>query len=245
MPLLGSSAYNTAGQVTSLIRSLVNDASGNWATDAVLLPYVSSVYRTTQKKIANAGGEGFIQDDTLLVVKAVPAAQQDPGTQTVINDATPAPNQLPSNLLVPLKIWERPNLSTQQFVEMEDMSQHGGLPSRIQTATLGEWEWRSDGIYFVGATQDVQIRLRFSAAFPDLAGSGDVILIRGAIECLAYGAAGLVGLARGSPVAEKIDELYSDAIEDVILENVRRDQNTGRRRKPFRSRMRNWGRRGF
>lgn len=243
MPLLASSAYNSAGQVTSLIRSLVNDAGGNWATDSVLLPYVNSIYRTTQKKIANAGGGGFVQDDTLLVVKAIPAAQQDPGTQTVLNDATPAPNQLPSNLLVPLKIWERPNLSTQDFVEMEDLSQHGGLPSRIQTAALGEWEWRSDGIYFVGATQDTQIRLRSLMSFPDLAGAGDVILIRGAVECLAYGAAGLVGLARGSTVAEKIDELYSDAVEDVILENVRREQGTARRRRSFRTRMRNWGRR--
>lgn len=244
MPLLGGSAYNSAGQITSLIRSLVNDIPGNWATDTVLLPYVNSVYRTTQKKIANAGGAGFIQDNTTLVVAAVAAALQIPGTQVVINDATPAPNQLPSNLLVPLKIEERPNLSTIEFVPMTDLTEHGGLPSYQPVQSLLYWEWRSDGIYFIGATQDTQIRLRFLASFPDLAGPTDVIMIRGAAECLSYGAAALVGFARGSPLAEKMEGLYTDVIEDVIQENVRRQQFAPVRRKPFRSRARNWGRRG-
>ncbi len=236
MPLVGSTAYNTLGQVTSLMRSLLNDAPGNWATDTVLLPYANSAYRTVQRKIANAGGAGFITDDTLLVVAAVPAAQQDPGTQVVINDATPPPNQLPSNLLVPLVIKERPNLSTQDFADMKDLTLHGGLPSRLQMTTLNEWEWRTDGIYFVGATQDTQIRLRFTAAFPDLAGPTDIILIRGAQEAIAYAGVGLSGLARGSPLAEKIDQLATDAIEDVVVTNVRAQQNAGVRRRPFNRR---------
>jgi len=176
-----------------------------------------------------------------FVIAAVPPAQQDPGTTVVLNDAGIPPNQLPSNLLVPLKLWERPNGSGQDFVEMTDLTLHGGLPSRIQGAALTEWAWQTDGIYFVGATQDTQIRLRFSAALPDLTGPADVILIRGSQEALAYIAAGLVGMARGAPLAEQMETLAMDYIEDVIVENVRRQQNTGTRRKPFRSRGRTWG----
>ena len=44
MPVVGSSAYNTAGQITSLVRSLLNDAQGNLFTDTVLLPYANSAY---------------------------------------------------------------------------------------------------------------------------------------------------------------------------------------------------------
>lgn len=245
MPLVGSSAYNTAGQITSLMRSLLNDAAGNWATDTVLLPYANSAYRTVQRKIANAGGGGFINDDVELVILAVPAAQQDPGTQVVLNDATPPPNQLPSDLITPLKIWERPNLSTIDFVEMTDMTLHGGLPSQIQTQALQMWEWRDDGVYFIGATQDTQIRLRYQKAYPDLTGPTDVILVRNAQEAIAYAAVGLSGLARGSPLAEKIDTLATDAIEDVIQQNVRRNQNAGVRRQPFRARSRNWGHRNW
>jgi hypothetical protein len=236
MPLVAGSAYNTAGQVTTLVRSLVNDVAANWATDSVLLPYLNSSYRTIQRKIANAGGAGFVTDNILLVVKAVPANQQDPGTEVVLSDATPPPNQLPSNLLVPLKLWERPNLSAQDFVEMVDLTNHGGLPSRPQGMNLSVWEWRTDGIYFIGATQDIQIRLRYQAAYPDLAGPTDVILIRGAQECLAHSTAALVGFARGSPMAANMEELFKDSVEDVILENVRQNQTSGTRRRAFGAR---------
>src|SRR6266478_5450985 len=129
MPVVGSSAYNTAGQITSLVRSLLNDSQGNLFTDAVLLPYANSAYRKLQRALGNAGGGGFIQDDVLLVVPAV--------------------------------------TSTEDFLEMVDLTRHGGLPSRAQDVTLSVWEWRADGLYFLGATQDTQIRLRYLKAYPD------------------------------------------------------------------------------
>ena len=138
MPVVGSSAYNTAGQITALTRSLLNDAQGNLFTDTVLLPYVNSAYRKVQRAIGNAGGGGFIQDDALLVVAAVTAV--DTSLQVAITDATAPPNQLPTDLIVPAKIWERPNGSTDDFLEMVDLSQHGGLPSRAQDITLSVWE---------------------------------------------------------------------------------------------------------
>ena len=54
MPVVGSSAYNTAGQITALVRSLLNDAAGNLFTDTVLLPYANSAYRKLQRAIGNA-----------------------------------------------------------------------------------------------------------------------------------------------------------------------------------------------
>lgn len=229
------------GAINTLTRSLLNDAQANWATDTVITPYANSAYRTIQRKIANAGGDEFVTE-VQLVVAAILAANLGAGTQTVINDATPAPNQLPSNLLIPRKIWERPNLSTQDFGEMEDLTNHGGLPSRFQGATLREWEWRTDGLYFVGATQDTQIRLRYTSAFPDLSGPTDSVLIRGAQEAIAYGSAALVGGARGSPLAEKMDSMFQDAMEELVIENVRGQQNAGTRRRSYNSRCRNRGR---
>src|SRR5215510_11685844 len=102
MPVVGSSAYNTAGQITSLVRSLLNDAQGNLFTDAVLLPYANSAYHKVQRALGNAGGGGFIQDDALLVVPAI--AQADTSLQVSLTDATAPPNQIPTDLLVPLKI---------------------------------------------------------------------------------------------------------------------------------------------
>ena len=160
MPVVGSSAYNTAGQITQLIRSLLNDAAGNLFTDAVLIPYVNSAYRKLQRALAAAGQETFLVDDVLLVVPAV--TEVDPSAQVMINDATAPPNQLPTDLLVPLDLWERANGSSDDFVEMVDLSLRGGLPSMEQGPTLQYWEWRQDGLCFCGATQDTQITVALS-----------------------------------------------------------------------------------
>jgi hypothetical protein len=234
MPVVGSSAYNTAGQITSLVRALLNDSQGNLFTDAVLLPYANSAYRKTQRALGNAGSGGFIQDDVLLVVPAL--AQVDTSLQVSLTDATAPPNQLPTDLLVPIKIWERGNGSSDDFVEMADLSQHGGLPSRAQGLTLGVWEWRGDGIYFLGATQDTQIRLRYLKAYPDFTDATSPVLVRNSQEAIGYATAALAGWARGSPLAEKWDEAASDALEDLVAAAVRREQQSARRRRPFSAR---------
>ena len=125
MPVVGTTAYNTAGQITSLVRSLLNDAAGNLFTDTVLLPYVNAAYRKTQRALANVQSGTFLSDDVLLVVPAV--TEVDPSAQVSITDATALPNQLPTDLLVPVKLWERANLSSDDFVEMTDLTDHDGL----------------------------------------------------------------------------------------------------------------------
>lgn len=234
MPVVGSSAYNTAGQITALVRSLLNDAQGNLFTDTVLLPYANSAYRKVQRALGNTGAGGFLNDDVLLVVAAVSAP--DASLQASLTDATAPPNQLPTDLLVPLKLWERPNGSSDDFVEMVDLTRHGGLPSRVQDTTLSVWEWRADGIYFLGATQDTQIRLRYLKAYPDLTDATSPVLVRNAQEAIAYATAALAGWARGSPLAEKWDDAAGDALEDLVAQAVRREQQSSRRRRPFSSR---------
>jgi hypothetical protein len=234
MPVVGSSAYNTAGQITALVRSLLNDAQGNLFTDAVLLPYANSAYRKLQRALGNSGAGGFLSDDVLLVVPAITTA--DASLQVSVTDATAPPNQLPTDLLVPLKLWERPSGSTDDFVEMVDLSRHGGLPSRPQDLTLSVWEWRADGIYFIGATRDTQIRLRYLKAYPDLTDATSPVLVRNAQEAIAYGTAALAGWARGSPLSEKWDDAAGDALEDLVSAAVRREQQSSHRRRPFSSR---------
>ena len=234
MPVVGSSAYNTAGQITALVRSLLNDAQGNLFTDAVLLPYANSAYRKVQRALGNSGAGGFLSDDVLLVVPAV--TTPDASLQVSLTDATAPPNQLPTDLLVPLKLWERPSGSSDDFAEMVDLSRHGGLPSRLQDLTLSVWEWRADGIYFIGVTRDTQIRLRYLKAYPDLTDATSPILVRNAQEAIAYDTAALAGWARGSPLSEKWDEAAADALEDLVSAAVRREQQSSHRRRPFSSR---------
>src|SRR6266705_610107 len=202
-------AYNTAGQVTSLVRSLLNDAAGNLFTDTVLIPYANSAYRKVQRALANIRSGSFLSDDVLLVVPSV--AGTDPS----------------------LQVWERPNGSSDDFVEMTDLSDHGGLPSQPQGLNLQYWEWRADGLYFLGATQDTQIRLRYEKAYPAFVDGTSSVLIRDAIESIAYFTAAMAAAARGAPQAARWDDAGTDALEDLLLRATHREQHSGRRRRPY------------
>ena len=59
---------------------------------------------------------------------------------------------------------------------------------------------------------------------------------RNSPEALAFAGAALAGWARGSPLAEKWDDAAADAIEDLIIQAVKRERQSGRRRRPFSSR---------
>lgn len=235
MPIVGSTAYNTAGQVTSLVRSLLNDAAGNLFTDTVLLPYANAAYRKVQRALANIQSGSLLGDNVLLTVPAV--SNTDPSLQVFITDATAPPNQLPLDLLVPLKLWERASGSSDDFVEMTDLTNHGGLPSQPQGLALQYWEWRADGLYFIGATQDTQIRLRYQKAYPALADATSAVLVRDAVETIAYFTAAMAAAARGAPQAARWDGAGADALEDLVLRATQREQHTGRRRRPYTSRQ--------
>jgi hypothetical protein len=234
MPVVGTTAYNTAGQITALVRSLLNDAAGNLFTDAVLLPYVNSAYRKAQRVLSNIQAGSFLTDNVFLVVPAISVV--DPSAQVSITDATAPPNQLPTDLLVPVKIWERANLSSDDFMEMTDLTDHGGMPSEPQGQNLRIWEWRADGLFFLGATRDTQIRLRYQKSYPDFTDATSPVLIRNSQEALAYAAAAMAGAARGAPQAERWDAAAADALEDLVARATQREQQSGRRRRPFSSR---------
>jgi hypothetical protein len=198
------------------------------------LPYVNSAYRKAQRVLSNIQAGSFLTDNVLLVVPAIAAV--DPSAQVSITDATAPPNQLPTDLLVPVKIWERANLSSDDFMEMTDLTDHDGLPSEPQGQNLRFWEWRADGIYFLGATQNTQIRLRYQKSYPDFTDATSPVLIRQSQEALAYAAAAMAGAARGAPQAERWDAAAADALEDLVARATQREQQTGRRRRPFSSR---------
>lgn len=237
MPVVGLTAYYTYAQVTALVRALLNDiatAAGDVYTDATLLPFANAAYRKVQRELATAGSPVFLTDDVEKVVAAV--GTPDASTQVAITDATADPNQLPTDLLEPLKLWERPNGSSDAFVEMADLTGHGGLPSQVQGTTLRFWEWREDGIYFIGATQDVQIRLRYQKALPDLVDGSSPIFIRHATEPIAYFTAAMAAASRGAGATQLWTRAGDDVLEDLVERAVRQQQRTARRRRPFSAR---------
>lgn len=238
MPVIPSSSYPQLSQITSLVRSLLNDVPGNVFSDAVLAPYAQMAYRRVNKAIGNISGASFIKDNALLIVAAVNPA--DASVQVSVTDTTAPPNQLPVDLLIPLKLWERRNGSTDSFQEMTDLTDEGGLPSQPQAQNLIFWEWRGDGLYFIGATQDTQIRIRYQATSPDITDASSVVLLRDGQNAIALLTAALAGLARGSPLAAVMKEQGEDALEAMKDAVVHQMQYQVRRRRPYSSRDRTY-----
>jgi hypothetical protein len=212
-------------------------------TDPVLMQYVNSAYRNVQRALAMSGMPLFATDDILLVIPAV--TTPDPSLEIGLTDGSSP--QLPVDLLEPMKLWERLNGSNDDFTEMTDLTNHGGLPSSPQGSTLGMWEWRTDGIFFVGATNTQQIRLRYKRALLDLLDGTSQILIPVSQDCIAYLGAAMAAMARGSPLAEKWATAGEDMLEKLIAASTRQQQASIFRRKPNSSRTGgywsgvNWG----
>jgi hypothetical protein len=74
---------------------------------------------------------------------------------------------LPNNMLYPLEVWQRPSGTNYPFSLVPQAT--GALRPCNQQMSLGEWEWRSDGIWFNGSTLPMDIRIRWEFTFVDLA----------------------------------------------------------------------------
>lgn len=247
MPVLPSQPYSQGTDITNLIRSLCADPQGQWFTDTLLLPYVNSAARRIARELANNGQTTLIEDEYVATIP--PIAVADPGLQVQLtfngvagNLAQAGNPTLPLDLVFPSFLWERTSGSTEQWQEMRDYTAKGGLPSRAQTAYLGEWEWRTDTLCFLGSTvaRDIRIRYEGSTLIFGLTGLPPNQTISGqlgeldAIDAIAYWVAAAVLKPRGSAIADTYATFAETLIEQLVSGAVRQQQASPRRRKPYR-----------
>lgn len=229
MPVVSTTAYDQADAALNLARSLVNDAAGNVFSDAVLIPFLNSAYRTLQRQLAESGVSVLIAqaDLDLTLTNGV--------TSTSISDVS-AP-QLPTDLLAPHQLWEQPSGSSATFAPMEKIT--GGLPNFEPGSCLRMWEWRTDAIQLIGATQETTVRLRYEKSLPAIVVGTDPLQIRSSIDPLAYAVAGMAARSRGAQaLAADMLALAQESSNELIERYVRPEQFKGRRRKPYGYRAR-------
>lgn len=152
-------------------------------------PMVNDALDWFQNEVGNHGIDSFTKETILTPV--LPIAVNDPGVEVNISDTgyfdgvnnfeTP---QVPTDLLVPKRLWERQTGTTEVWRPMQEVLD--GLPSVCQGDRLGIWEWRTDGLYMPGAMKSNDIRLRYAGSQGQLATPQDVLLFRGANGPIAY-----------------------------------------------------------
>lgn len=238
--------YATAETVLELIRAAINDmgtstgAAGNLFanTQPYVFPLLNSAYRELVAILRKNGWETAKKETILRSVPAV--ASQDPGIQVVINytgsnngSGNFANPYLPPDLCIPLRLWERQSGTLVSYIPMDPVMD--ALPSIPQTSYLKYWQWRQqEGLYFVGATLNIDIRLEYAATVPNvLTQSTDPILILGGENALAYMTAGLFAFARGSQQSEACLDLADKYIGNLIAPIQSQKQRLNYRRRPY------------
>ena len=242
---VASTSPTTIGQVQGY-------GTGRNFTDTKLMPVVNSAYRSLQRALKMAGSTELKVASAFVTIPAIntpdPSALVTLGYSGLVitSDVSPPPSwldipvptgALPSDVLRPLEVWERQTGNTsEEFIEMSDMTEGGGLPSQPQGYRLAMWEWVGDGINFIGALQDEDVRIRYQRALPSLSDGGSSILILDSHEYVAYQTASLVESGRGGKNSQEFAQRAEDAKDKLVAAETRAQQSVSRRPRPFSSR---------
>jgi len=209
----------TASEALTECKVLLNDPSGNIYQDEKLLPLMQKAYRELQTKLL-LNGISVVKEYTLGTPIPVPI-----GT-TQLGDGT----GLPTDIVYPIELWERPQGSTALF---EEMTERAWEPEIKPGATLLYWAWREEEIKFVGATVAREIRLKYMQGLTRITGAASLIEVNNATTWLAARTAAIAAFVLGSnPTrAEGLNGDAGQALEDLLRYLVKRQQGLPVRRR--------------
>lgn len=247
MTQVAEGTYPVAEDVMELARATINDmlrtVAGSILVDSApfTVPMLNSAVRKTQRYLANNGLLSNVVDNAIL--SSIPVVgNQDPGTQVSISALgyyngvnTFSQPVLPPDLLLPLALAQRQTNSGAQFTGM--MPAKGPLTSRVAGPFFGEWEWRQDGIYMVGSTNVMDIRVRYEGRLPRISKTADLtqttINIRDGEDALASAMVTIYSFSRGSAQRAEAKAMWKEDCDEIINRYVRKDQRIAVRPRGF------------
>ena len=242
MPSVLTGPYDNAEVVLNLVRSIINDAiltiGGYVFADSqpYTFPMLNAAYRDLQDSLTDGGVETFVQTTQLLLFP--PVNPVDPGNQVQLSyvgcfdGSSYFPNPtLPPNMIIPLRMWERQSYTTNYFADMYQVND--GLPSIVQTQNMRYWDWQSDKIYMPGATQTIDLQLRYVSYLPDLTDGTSPVLIIRSLQALAYLTAYQFAKSRGSPLAQQFQSDAMVEVNDMINRTAKRTNRGNHRRQGY------------
>lgn len=260
--------------IMNLVRALVNDSQAgataepgegqiftdNPAISPFTQPFLNSAIRELYRELRNVGQPTLIKDNVLvenippMVSPRYGAGQPDPAVQVYLGfggyfDGTTLNSNLvlPGDVITVERVWERQSGTTNTF---QPMSQpQFGLPSALQGAAFGLWEWRNDNVNMLGSTQMRDLRLRYWAALPQffsqtLDFASTFVPIIDCTDAVAYKTAEKYCIMLDSPNYDKVHAGALEQMRQLKAEHVRRAQSVDYHRIPYGSYNSNQGNAG-
>lgn len=219
VPTANSFTYAQSGPNTASGNGVVSVlVQGDWAMDAVLLPFANKAYRKVQSLLRRAGSKTTTND--VVLTPSMPI-----GMQILSDTSNP---QLPADFLAPREVYER-IVGTIQFGRMGSVN---ALPNLAQQTLNGCYSWFEDSINFIGATGQVDIRLRYFSGFPSLSDGTSQIQIRGGEDAVASYTAFLAANSRQPETSQAFLQQFGEDMEELLNMQVHARQYKPGRRRP-------------
>lgn len=205
-------------------QALLDPTGQNLFTAARLMPYLNIAYSALRDE--GVCSREVTAAEAVVVIPAFP-----PGTTSLADSV--APGGALQNLAAPLTIWERQAGSDDNnWFELERVVE---LPARDPDDLLRSFEWRGGNVFFLGATQVLDLKVRYEQLWPAVASGTDALAAVGVATILGYWTAGLMATAMRE---QQMGALYIAEARHLLFRWIQRQimdaQTETRRPRSFR-----------
>ena len=193
-------------------RTYLNDINGITWSDSILIPLLQEAH-----------GELTLEIEKFFL----PVVMYQTGVILVPAGSLTLGASQPSNITVPLSMSERsPGSDLEDF---EPMQRVNFIPTEDQDSELTWWSWNQETISFLGATQDVEVLLRYKGTIVTPQKLTDPLGFIFAERFLGPRVAGLALDSVGKD-GNKFNTLADSNLYKIVQSNVTSDQRPTRRR---------------
>jgi hypothetical protein len=216
-------------------QALLDPTGQQMFSAARLMPYLNIAYAALRD-------EGVASREVTAAEAVVILPNFDPTTHRDLG-AYVQPGGMLANMAAPISIRERQaGTDDNNWFELERVAE---LPARSPDDLLRSYEWRGGNVYFVGATQPLDLEIRFEQLWPVIGDAGQALAAVGVANILGYWTAGLMATAMRE---QQLGAQYIGEARHLLFRWVQRQvmdsQQETRRPRPFRgegSGFNGWG----
>jgi hypothetical protein len=245
--------YDETEVILNFARVIANDCglslAGNLLSDNQPYTYtmIKLAFRKLKSRLSNASIESFPEE---IIYTGIPAQNPtsflDPqafcylGYDGYFDGAGIFEDwQLPQSMEIPYRVWQRVTGQVAQFNPITP-SIDGISGWSVKGGLLTTFEWRDDKLWFPGASQSLDLRIRFKQILKDpLPGEPTFqIPIINCAVALAYLVVEIFAAGRGSTMLPAFNAEKEDAIKQIINTTTRKNQRKNYRRIPYSRRGR-------
>lgn len=218
-------------------QGLANGGVPTLFTFSVQLPYLNMALAELRETLEQFTIQKANKTTTNLVVIAgiTSLPQYDP--------LNPPPNSLPKDLIAPQRLWERTNeLTAEDYIDMQQVEFLP--PYNTKTTDLVYWTYQDEGLFFIGATSDRQLRLDYIAdTLPPIIDPTDSINVINAQSFLNYRTGALCAefIGENPTRAQSLNGDAQLAMDRFLQIDVKDKQGMPTRRRPFQAGFRGRG----